>query len=308
MDETALKITLAGLDNAGKTSILLSVARQYDPHKIRPTIGAERSLISVLGFKIYRFDLGGQEKYRATYLDENSKVLSNIDLLLYAVDVQDKTRYQEAISYFDAILKYLEAKGQDPQIVIFLHKSDPNFIKTETGQKCLSELIFLFKDRIHKPLISFFITTIFNRDTLMYAFSQSLLRLFPKPNAINNLLSAFIDQQGLDAAFLYDHNFILVGSALVNETAKSYAILQSIHRIYYLFEALVKANQDGYSISLDFQKKESLFNFKYVFRRVLFSDWEFFIVFVSQEMPALEDIIPELKNQFELIKSKLLIE
>ncbi len=305
MASQSLKIVVMGLDNAGKTSILLSIARQYDPLKIKPTIGADRSLIDVLGFKITRLDLGGQEEYRNTYLDEHSEILLSTDLLIYVIDIQDEARFSESVSYFDDISNFLIEKKEKPQIVIYLHKADPEYLKNVKGQKAIRELIYLFKDRISRKLISFFITSVFNKDTLMYAFSQSIFRLFPKPNLINNFLFNFIEKHGIDAVFTYDHNFIHIGSAIHDDPAKSHAILQSLHRIYMLFEALVKVSEEGYILRMDLLKKESIFDIEFTFRRVLLQDGPIYLVLVGQDIKELESKLTELKQKFEAVKSEL---
>ena len=83
-----------GLDEAGKTSILLAMAGDYDPSKIKPTFGAERTEISVLGFPIYRWDLGGQEQYRDGYLDKFDKYVQGVTKMIFVIDVQDIARYR----------------------------------------------------------------------------------------------------------------------------------------------------------------------------------------------------------------------
>ncbi len=302
----SLKMVIMGLDNAGKTSILLSIARQYDPLRIKPTLGADRSLIDVLGFKITRLDLGGQERYRETYLDENSELLTGTDLLIYVVDIQDTDRFSESISYFDAIAKYYEErKANNPLLVVFFHKSDPLYLQKPEGQGAVSKLIHLFKERISTPLTSFFLTSIFNRDTLMYAFSQSLFRLFPHPNLINNFLANFIEKHNLEGIFVYDHNFLHIGSAYVDDPAKAHAILQSLHRIYVLFEALVKVSQEGYKLAIELQKQESLFELKFVFRQILLHDSPIYIAFVGAELQNIDSLLLELQLKFEAIKSEL---
>jgi small GTP-binding protein len=302
----SLKMVIMGLDNAGKTSILLSIARKYDPLKLRPTLGADRSLIDVLGFKITRLDLGGQEKYRKTYLDENSEVLFGTDLLIYVVDVQDSERFSESVAYFDDIAKYYEEKKENnPLLVVFFHKSDPHFLQEPAGQGAVSKLIHLFKERVTTPLTSFFLTSIFNRDTLMYAFSQSLFRLFPHPNLINNFLANFIEKHNLEGIFVYDHNFLHIGSAYVDDPAKSHAILQSLHRIYVLFEALVKVSEEGYKLAIELQKQESLFELKFVFRQIILHDTPIYLVLVGAELQDIDSLLLELQLKFEAIKSEL---
>lgn len=58
-----LKIIFAGLDSAGKSSIIYSLDK--DSQKlaaVTPTLGVEHSAteVKLLGLKVYRWDLGGE--------------------------------------------------------------------------------------------------------------------------------------------------------------------------------------------------------------------------------------------------------
>ncbi len=84
------KVVFTGLSNAGKTSILKVLDKQF--HRLAnmvPTKGVERSLSTILGFPVTKWDLGGQEQYRQEYLSPKSKALLEADLLVFVVDIQD---------------------------------------------------------------------------------------------------------------------------------------------------------------------------------------------------------------------------
>ena len=64
------KILFTGLDDAGKTSIILALKREYSKIAIiKPTKGAQRRIFEFLGKDISEWDLGGQERYRISYLN-----------------------------------------------------------------------------------------------------------------------------------------------------------------------------------------------------------------------------------------------
>jgi len=100
------KIAFLGLDNAGKTSILIALDRKYNFHEeieaLKPTIRVERSSFKFLMTEIFKHDFGGQEKYRIEYLKNKDKYLSNTDLLYYVVDIQDQARFDESLIYFNS--------------------------------------------------------------------------------------------------------------------------------------------------------------------------------------------------------------
>jgi len=65
----AKKILFTGLDDAGKTSIILALQREFSKiTNIEPTRGAQRRMFEFLGKTISEWDLGGQETYRISYL------------------------------------------------------------------------------------------------------------------------------------------------------------------------------------------------------------------------------------------------
>ena len=61
-DTDVRKVIFVGLDNAGKTSIILSLLREISKFAIiKPTRNAERRTFEFLGMNISEWDLGGHE-------------------------------------------------------------------------------------------------------------------------------------------------------------------------------------------------------------------------------------------------------
>ena len=82
------KALFVGLAGAGKTSIILTLRRQFsDLSDLKPTKGIERSEIDILGFKILTWDLGGQDIYRAEYKKKEAVIFSETEILYYIVDM-----------------------------------------------------------------------------------------------------------------------------------------------------------------------------------------------------------------------------
>ncbi len=300
------KILLMGLDEAGKTSILLTMAGEYEPSKVKPTLGAQRSEMNVLGFPIFRWDLGGQEQYRANYLQKRSRILDDTDLLFFVVDVTDTNRYKEALMYYVDILKYFQEIGLVPQIVILIHKADPEFFRTPDCQKSVKELINLFKEKsqAHDFEIEFFVTSIFNKRSLNEAFSQSILELIPKLNALDTLLKTFIVDAELDGALLFDENFFIVGNAYrSHDSKKKDAVLQAINGIYFLFEDLIKVREAGYELELNLRRIEGDYNLQFLFRRVMLGNWQLFVLLVGEEIIDIRAIIEVLKRDYDSMKT-----
>lgn len=60
------------------------------------------------------------------YLQEPHRYFLNIDLIIYVIDLQAPENYAESIEYFKKILENLEKLEENPHILIFLHKYDPD--------------------------------------------------------------------------------------------------------------------------------------------------------------------------------------
>uniref|UniRef100_A0A8C7YFF9 ADP ribosylation factor like GTPase 3, like 2 n=1 Tax=Oryzias sinensis TaxID=183150 RepID=A0A8C7YFF9_9TELE len=72
-----VRIVLLGLDNAGKTTLLKSLASE-DVNTITPTQGFNIKSVASHGMKLNVWDIGGQRKIRPFW----KKYLENTDLLV----------------------------------------------------------------------------------------------------------------------------------------------------------------------------------------------------------------------------------
>ena len=85
-----LRILLLGLDNAGKTTILKSLASE-DISTITPTQGFNIKSVQSEGFKLNVWDIGGQRKIRPYWRN----YFDNTDILIYVIDSADTKRFDE---------------------------------------------------------------------------------------------------------------------------------------------------------------------------------------------------------------------
>ncbi|MFX0021452.1 MAG: ADP-ribosylation factor-like protein [Candidatus Hermodarchaeota archaeon] len=123
------KVIVVGLNNAGKTTILRKFGGEIgikDLAKLRPTKGVERQEIMTSDMVLLLWDFGGQQEYRDKYLREPDKYFINIDLIIYVIDLQDPEKYLESVDYFEKIIDLIEKLEEDPYILIFIHKYDPD--------------------------------------------------------------------------------------------------------------------------------------------------------------------------------------
>ncbi|MFW9880832.1 MAG: ADP-ribosylation factor-like protein [Candidatus Thorarchaeota archaeon] len=147
------KVLCAGLDNAGKTSLLSKFGGRLgigDMISTHPTKGVVRLKFGSTNLNLFIWDLGGQEEYRERYLSNPEQYFVQLDLLMFVIDIQDPDRYEESLQYFSKILDSIIILEEKPYILIFLHKYDPDL---KNDPKILLN-IELIKDNISEMLKS----------------------------------------------------------------------------------------------------------------------------------------------------------
>ncbi|HUY00482.1 MAG TPA: ADP-ribosylation factor-like protein [Candidatus Deferrimicrobium sp.] len=209
------KIIFTGLDDSGKTSSLYVLEDKFSLLNPPPTIGIERETFEVLGFPIIRWDLGGQSKFRQSYL-EQEYTFADTDLLFYIIDIQNRSRFGESIDYFEHILTMFKKVGQKPPIFLCLHKFDPDL---KTDDRILSN-VELAKQIFRRKSFGFEVemceTTIFEKWSLTVAFSKALSKLSPKSHILDQQLEAFANQIQSETVLLLDENALLFGQYFKN--------------------------------------------------------------------------------------------
>ena len=70
-EEHVTKISVLGLENAGKSTMLLTLQRSYHiGDNLIPTKNVARGVYSLFGQELAIWDFGGQAQYRKNYLDK----------------------------------------------------------------------------------------------------------------------------------------------------------------------------------------------------------------------------------------------
>jgi len=85
-----VRILLLGLDNAGKTTILKTLASE-EINQITPTQGFNIKSVQTQGFKLNVWDIGGQRRIRPYWRN----YFENTDILIYVIDSTDQNRFEE---------------------------------------------------------------------------------------------------------------------------------------------------------------------------------------------------------------------
>ncbi|XP_076395476.1 ADP-ribosylation factor-like protein 3 isoform X1 [Megachile rotundata] len=133
-----LRLLLLGLDNAGKTTILRSLASE-DITQVTPTQGFNIKSVQSEGFKLNVWDIGGARKIRPYWRNyfENTDVLvislfvisrKNVRILftfllqIYVVDSADIKRLEETGQELSELL--LEEKLRGVPLLVYANKQD----------------------------------------------------------------------------------------------------------------------------------------------------------------------------------------
>ena len=219
MAKKMLKILFAGLQNSGKTSIILTLQKKYSQIAgIKPTKGVERVGLDFLGLDIKAWDLGGQEEFRDKYFTKQEEYFSETDVFFFVIDLLDSRKYYEALTYYLKIIDVFKTHEQLPLIIIFIHKFDPDLQDDDSTLKSLEKVKVLFtQDDIDA---TFFNTTIYNAWSIMQGFSFGLVSLSKKEKALEMQLKDFAEKTDSTYLLLLDRNQVMIGSYKVDEMHK----------------------------------------------------------------------------------------
>ncbi|NMC07324.1 MAG: hypothetical protein GYA24_19070 [Candidatus Lokiarchaeota archaeon] len=225
------KIIFTGLDNSGKSSIILALQRTLaNLATLGPTKMVERSTFDYLGYKISTHDLGGQKKYLITYLKQPGKYFLDTAVVIYVIDIQETSRYEESISYFKDVPAELVTLKTHPQIYIFFHKAekillqgDPETEKELPGSgmqrvKQLEKIIAEANGGRFK--VEYKLTTIFDLWSITSAFSDIMLKIFPQSVLLDKALGEYASSNQLDALLLLDSNSLNLGTWYRNKDSQ----------------------------------------------------------------------------------------
>ncbi len=216
------KVLFTGLDDAGKTSIILSLQREFSKIAIlSPTRGAQRRIFNFLGKEISEWDLGGQLAYRIAYLKNPGKYFEGTEIAIYVIDIQNKERLPEAISYFKDVIDQFKDLDVEPPIYVFLHKYDPALRRS--AQNEMEALIIDLKDKLKATEykeVYYYETSIYNFGSIISAMSEILLNLYPKSELIEKTIHEFAKKVESDGMVVIDDNSLIIGSYYKNDETK----------------------------------------------------------------------------------------
>jgi GTPase SAR1 family protein len=246
-----LKIVLAGLDNAGKSSLLLTINRKFSHlPSLAPTRGTERTRFDYFGKKIIGFDLGGQKAYRDDYIARPELFFAETDLLFYVIDLQDPERFVESAEYFSKILEALVKLDATPQIVVACHKFDPDVQKGEAVQENLEDIKGKFDPLVEGTAfdITYRNTSIFDRQSIDEMFSEGFRKISGISGIIEKILETYYQTTSARAITLTDSTGLILGH--YSESENDDELLAQT--------ALIMQTLLNYHQHAGFEKKENL--------------------------------------------------
>jgi GTPase SAR1 family protein len=306
MGERKMKIILAGLDDSGKTSFLLTVDRKFSKlMNIKPTAGAKVQSIQALGARFFVWDLGGQRRYIEKYLTKSNIYLYESDLLFYFIDIQNRERFKESLDYLKNIYTILsEDLNQDTPMVYIFSKADIDIIETSKIQKNIKYLTSEIKKITNRNKLNSFTTSIFEITSVLQAFSEGIKCLSFNRELINYNLKRFSKKIGSYITLLLNNEGLILSNYYSTQVKPRKVIKNAfeisapqftmLYKIFYKFKALNK-EQAVFEVS----------NSIILIKRTTIFGQNIFILFVLNNLKNQEKINTLLPEFLDRIKSLL---
>ena len=167
--------------------------------------------------------MGGQLSYRIAYLKNPTKYFDGTEIAIYVIDIQNRTRIAEAISYFKDVIEQFKRLEISPPIYIFFHKYDPALKRNAINE--MKNLEINLKEQIRTSVdykkIFYYTTSIYDLPSIIKAMSEILLNLYPKSQLIEKTITEFSKKTDSDGVVLLDDNSLIVGSYYRDEETKN---------------------------------------------------------------------------------------
>ncbi len=297
-----MKILLAGLDDSGKTSFLLSIDRKFSKLiGLRPTRGADVSSIEALGATIFLWDLGGQKGYHEKYLNKAQIYLFEADLLFYFIDIKNEARFNESIEYLKNIKKALAQLEQETPIIYILSKGDPDIIDSKEIKANLK----VIKNKLAKissdKSLEIYTTSVFQVFTILRAFSSGIAKLSPNRDLIEHNLHTFSSKTDACLALLLSNDGLVLAEFYTPEAMKI-TKMQKSEDLLNVFEVVAPQFAMLFKIFSKYkaaEKDEAIFkvsNSIILFKRIKVLHYEMFVLFLLDNENTKEKINKNIQD------------
>lgn len=250
MDEL-IKIVIAGLDNAGKTSILTALDKKYDFHKeilsLAPTIRVEYHAMEFLTRKVIFWDMGGQEKYRELYQAKQEIYFAGTDLLLFVIDIQDNTRFNLSLSYLEMILNHFLKNNIEIPLIVAFHKYDPELRASDLILQDIDTLSTSIAQKFPSFKILYQLTSIYDIISIIQLISYGLSVFDDKFFELSRLLEAYMEEFQCTSLIIFDKNGIII-SEYYDEAVEQeiyIELLESIKEHLFLLRRMLEESYES---------------------------------------------------------------
>jgi len=164
--QSARKIILLGLSQAGKTSIRDVVFGGKAPEETQnyaATLNYERQIEQVADEAVTVMDLGGQEVFLKRFLSSMSSfIFSNVAVLVFICDISTPDKFPQSLKAFvEGVTRLEEMSDVQPAIYVLLHKTDLMPDLTQRAER-MELLMELFQDAAPNKNITFLQTSIYD--------------------------------------------------------------------------------------------------------------------------------------------------
>lgn len=292
-----------GLDQAGKTSILNILNQNYNlMDDLKPTIGIERHEIKILGIPVISWDLGGQERFREEYL-KNLKIFEKTDTLMFVIDVLHATRYEEALEYYSNVLALFEKIEIKPKIVLLFHKVDPNLVDEPETLEMLTEVkeLFIAKSEEYSPTI--FLTSIFDRKSIIEAFSKSLQEIISDLKPFKKILESINLLLKLDASIVFDENLMILSDLYKSKDIEDLCLSTVYNSVYYILNTNPKLAENftaNFELVLNVKNQQKIFSFT----DLTFRGWNLYLLTMGDKAVDHQTLISRFNSMTHLFEKK----
>ena len=207
-----IKLVIAGLDNAGKTSFLIALRQKYNFYEkikdLKPTIKIDYSSFDFMNWTVNFWDMGGQSKYRKVYIN-NPIYFTDSNYLYYFIDIQDELRIEESIKYLHELLEIYRNMDYSNEIIVCFHKFDPKFKNNDEYLDRIEMVKNLVLVQNKDMRFHFFETSYYDISSLSKAISYSLNKLL-NLETINSKMEKIVEEFGCNYAILYTNSGLII--------------------------------------------------------------------------------------------------
>jgi predicted regulator of Ras-like GTPase activity (Roadblock/LC7/MglB family) len=207
------KVLFAGLDNSGKTSIIMCLKQDMAGlGLVNPTFLVERSTFQYLDYDLIQHDMGGQKTYLVNYLKEPGQYFDQADACIYVVDIQDVDRVNDTLNYFKDVLTQFDTLGIKPSIHVMLHKAERYMREANQSDR---ETIEILQARMTGAVdkrfpLTFAVTTVSEPWTVSSAFAVIFNDLLGRADQYKKAIADIAVATGATFAALFDSHGIPV--------------------------------------------------------------------------------------------------